>query len=44
MFESLNKGPSPILDNYPALKDLINTVSSNPGIKKCLSERPDQPI
>ncbi|CAB4002768.1 Hypothetical predicted protein [Paramuricea clavata] len=43
MFENLNKGPSasPILDNYPALKDLTSTVSSNPGIKKWLSERPD---
>jgi hypothetical protein len=40
LFQQLNKDAKPILDNYPTLKDLNNTVSSNPGIKKWLNERP----
>jgi hypothetical protein len=43
VFEMLNKintDASPVLDNHPTLKEHCNTVASQPGIKKWLSERP----
>ena len=41
MAKNSSHDKQPLLtDKYAALKDLNDTVASNPGIKKWLSERP----
>ena len=42
LFQEIKEDIPPVLDNYPALKDLYNTVRSNAGIKEWLSKLPEK--